>query len=241
MAVKVANLRLASEELGIVEKDCKGMIKRIVREIRAGSDREGRKRIGSKRDRENEAVGGTATGARTGYERGTAIINADEGGSCSSMNGAGLASGYGSGSGSGSTIKGVKRDLDRNGGDNGIGSELFSSSTSPSTFTTSNPPHLDPKLSLTTITESTTSKLDTDVTLKAFSTSSASSTSTTTPSPHLPVETVTDTPSDSKPAKHQFRQGVITKLRVEALRLLGQIAESQGRPERRGRWDSLTS
>jgi hypothetical protein len=42
------------------------------------------------------------------------------------MHGAGLAPGYGSGSGSGSSVKGVKSDLDRNVGDNGIGSELFS-------------------------------------------------------------------------------------------------------------------
>jgi hypothetical protein len=223
VAVGLANLTLARGELGIVERECKGMIKRITREVRARSDREARRCITSERDREDQVVSGTTTPTGTGS--GNAIGTAVGSGASPST------STYGeeSESGSGSTIKAIKRDIDI-----GIGSELSSLSTSsPSTSTTPNTSQSDPNLALSPITSSSSSDLDTQEILKAFS---SSSTSATTPSPPLSEAT---TPSDSKVAKYQFRQGIIKKLRVEALRALGDLEELQGKPERRGRWDSL--
>lgn len=51
--------------------------------------------------------------------------------------------------------------------------------------------------------------------------------------------TSTSSSLDPESSKYQTRQRTITMLRVEALRLLGEVEEMQGRPERRGRWDSL--
>jgi hypothetical protein len=45
--------------------------------------------------------------------------------------------------------------------------------------------------------------------------------------------------SSGDSTKYESRQRTITTFRIEALRLLGEVEEMQGRPERRGRWDSL--
>lgn len=63
--------------------------------------------------------------------------------------------------------------------------------------------------------------------------------SRTTSHSSLPSASLSSSSADAKIAKYQNRQGVITNLRIEALRLLGEVEDLQGRPERRGRWDSL--
>jgi len=70
--------------------------------------------------------------------------------------------------------------------------------------------------------------------LPTSSTSTSTSTDTT-------ATTISNTSSMSTGtlSKYQARQRTITALRVEALKLLGEVEEMQGRPERRGRWDSL--
>jgi hypothetical protein len=47
--------------------------------------------------------------------------------------------------------------------------------------------------------------------------------------------------STSNTSKYENRQRTITTLRVEALRLLGEVEEAQGKPERRIRWDCLAT
>jgi len=70
--------------------------------------------------------------------------------------------------------------------------------------------------------------------LPISSTSTSTSTDTT-------ATTISNTSSMSTGtlSKYQARQRTITALRVESLKLLGEVEEMQGRPERRGRWDSL--
>ena len=45
----------------------------------------------------------------------------------------------------------------------------------------------------------------------------------------------------SSGSKYETRQKAITTLRVEALRLLGDVEEMQGKPERKIRWDCLAT
>jgi hypothetical protein len=47
--------------------------------------------------------------------------------------------------------------------------------------------------------------------------------------------------STSNTSKYESRQRTITTLRVEALRLLGEVEEAQGKPERKIRWDCLAT
>jgi hypothetical protein len=47
--------------------------------------------------------------------------------------------------------------------------------------------------------------------------------------------------STSNTSKYENRQRIITTLRVEALRLLGEVEEMQGKPERKIRWDCLAT
>jgi hypothetical protein len=68
--------------------------------------------------------------------------------------------------------------------------------------------------------------------LSSDSTNISSSTNSATSS-------ISGSNSNSSTSKYESRQQIITALRVEALRLLGEVEEMQGKPERRGRWDSL--
>ena len=45
----------------------------------------------------------------------------------------------------------------------------------------------------------------------------------------------------SSTSKYETRQKTISTLRVEALRLLGEVEEMQGKPERKIRWDCLAT
>jgi len=184
VAVRLTNLRLASGELGIVETDCKGMFKRIAREIRARSDREARKSIGQERDV----------------------------GTASPQQGGGEGEGDGSYTGPGPTIESDV--MERPSIQTLTPAHLESSPTSMPTYDPTN----------------TSPDLDQDPESESRTTSHSS----------LPSVSLSSTSSaDAKIAKYQNRQGVITNLRIEALRLLGEVEDLQGRPERRGRWDSL--
>jgi len=150
----VPKLVLAEEELRMVERDCKGIIKRICRRERARSDKAATKSGDGgavKKDETAESKENLETGAVTGT---------------------------------------------------GV-----SASTPERPAPTPLP------------TSSTSTSTSTDTTATTISNTSSMSTGTL--------------------SKYQARQRTITALRVEALKLLGEVEEMQGRPERRGRWDSL--
>jgi hypothetical protein len=220
--LKGKNLVLAEGELGVVERQCKGLTKRLCREARVRSDKteENKKRIGKWTDASVASAAASAAG------------------------GSGSRA-WSGGSGSGSEGKNARPELKRTSSTTSSSSNTdslpditeendydYTSTESTPTQPPLSPPIDDiPSLSLHSL---------------SLSPSDLNGPDAEEPSPFFRQYSTSNTKTsrveerrEPRENKYELRRRVVQDLRIQALILMAEVEEMMGRPERRGKWDNL--